>query len=308
VGDCVVNSGTAVHTYRPITQVATRLDSRDVAAIALVIGALGWLYADVLHGLVVQWRTDDNYSHGFLVPMFAAFFVWQRREALRVATTEPALGGVILVAASLLVFLAGTLAAELFLARVSLIGVLAGAVWFLWGAGHLRALAFPIAFLLLMIPLPAIVFNQIAFPLQLVASRAGELVIAAAGVPVLREGNLLQLPTRTLEVAEACSGIRSLVSLLMLAILLGYFTERAISRRVLIALAAVPLAILANAIRVAGTGLASEWIGPAAADGFFHAFSGWVVFLVACAGLMLVQRFLSEDTAPDLSARVSAAS
>jgi exosortase len=264
---------------------------------------MAWLYADVFGGLVEQWRSDDNYSHGFLVPLLAAYFVWERRGALLSTAQRPTIAGVAVVAVSLLVFLAGTFAAELFLTRVSLIGVLAGLVLFLWGPRHLRALTFPLAFLLLMVPLPAIVFNQIAFPLQLVASRAGELVIATAGVPVLREGNLLQLPTRTLEVAEACSGIRSLVSLLMLAILLGYFTERATSRRVVIALAAVPLAIVANAIRVAGTGLASEWISPAAADGFFHSFSGWVVFLVACAGLMVFQRLLSGDAAPCAGAR-----
>jgi exosortase len=145
-----------------------------------------------------------------------------------------------------------------------------------------------------MIPLPAIVFNQIAFPLQLVASNLGETVIAAAGVPVLREGNVLQLPARTLEVAEACSGIRSLVSLTMLGIVLGYFTERRLPERVVLALAAVPIAILANAARVAGTGLASEWISPAAADGFFHTFSGWLMFVVAFASLILVQRAMSR--------------
>jgi exosortase len=127
---------------------------------------------------------------------------------------------------------------------------------------------FPIAFLLLMVPLPEIIFNRIAFPLQMLASRVGEGVIAASGVPVLREGNVLMLPGRTLEVAEACSGIRSLITLLMLAIVVGYFTERRTSVRVLIVLAAVPIAVFANAARVAGTGLTSYWIGPAAAEGF----------------------------------------
>jgi exosortase/archaeosortase family protein len=142
----------------------------------------------------------------------------------------------------------------------SLIGVIAGTVLFVWGTRHSRILAFPIAFLLLMVPLPVILFNQIAFPLQLVASHLGETVIAAAGVPVLREGNVLQLPTRTLVVAEACSGIRSLVSLTMLGIELGYFTERRTPERIALAVAALPIAIVANAARVAGTGLASEWM------------------------------------------------
>jgi len=144
-----------------------------------------------------------------------------------------------------------------------------------------------------MIPLPEIVFNQIAFPLQLLASRLGEAVIAGAGIPVLREGNVLQLPSKALEVVEACSGIRSLVSLLMLGIVLGYFTESRLWARTAIALAAVPIAIVANAARVAGTGLTAEWVSPAAAEGFFHSFSGWLMFVVAFIGLLAVQRLIA---------------
>jgi exosortase len=266
---------------------------RDLA-VAVVLGAgVFLLYSGVLQALAHQWATDDNYSHGFFVLPLAAFFAWERREALRGASRSPSLAGLLLIAASLLVLLAGRLGAELFLTRVSMIGVLAGIVWYVWGREHLRVLAFPIAFLFLMVPLPAILFNKIALPLQLLASRVGETVIAAAGIPVVREGNVLQLPTRDLEVAEACSGIRSLVSLIMLGIVLGYFTERRTGARLLIALSAVPIAIAANAARVAGTGLASELISPAAAEGFFHAFSGWLVFAVAFAGLMFVQRLIA---------------
>jgi exosortase len=263
-----------------------------VVAAALAAGVI-LLYSNVLVSLVRQWASDDNYSHGFFVLPLAMFFAWERRTSWWSATRRPGAGGLILIAASLLVLLAGRLGAELFLTRVSLIGVVAGIVWFVWGREHLRILVFPIAFLLLMIPLPAILFNKIAFPLQLLASRVGETAISAAGIPVLREGNVLQLPTRDLEVAEACSGIRSLVSLLMLGIVLGYFTERRIVARVVIALAAVPIAIAANAARVAGTGLASELVSPAAAEGFFHTFSGWLMFVVAFGGLMLVQRLIA---------------
>jgi exosortase len=223
----------------------------------------------------------------------ALYFAWERRAALRDAAVRPSLFGLITIAGSLLLLVAGSLGAELFLTRVSLIGLVAGTVLFVWGTRHFRILAFPIAFLLLMVPLPAIVFNQIAFPLQLLASHAGETVIAAAGVPVLREGNVLQLPGRTLEVAEACSGIRSLVSLTMLGIVLGYFTERRTPERIVLAVAALPIAIVANASRVAGTGLASEWISPAAADGFFHTFSGWLMFVVAFGCLLLVQQAMA---------------
>jgi|SRR5687767_12801910 len=267
---------------------------RAITAAAVVILAVAATYWDVLAGLARQWSTDDNYSHGFFVVPLALFFAWERRAALSEAPVQPRVIGAFIVAGSLLVYLAGVLGAELFLTRVSLIGVVAGTVAFVLGWRHLRILAFPIAFLLLMVPLPAIVFNQAAFPLQLLASQLGESVIAAAGVPVLREGNVLHLPARSLEVVEACSGIRSLVSLLMLAIVLGYFTERRTGPRIAIALAAVPLAILTNAARVAGTGLAAQWVSPAAADGFFHTFSGWLMFVFATAGLLLLQQTLAR--------------
>jgi exosortase len=263
------------------------------AVIALVLGAaVLWLYRGTLSSLVHQWASDDNYSHGFFVAPLALYFAWERRGALARASVRPGAGGALLLTFSLALWMAGLLGAELFLTRLSLVGVIAGLVWFVWGREYLRVLAFPIAFLLLMIPLPAIIFNQIAFPLQLLASRVGETAIAAVGIPVLREGNVLQLPARNLEVAEACSGIRSLVSLLMLAIVLGYFTERRSSARALIACAAIPIAIAANAARVAGTGIASEWVSASASEGFFHAFSGWLMFVVAFAALLGVQRFI----------------
>ena len=261
-----------------------------LAAALLLAGAVAWLYAGVLPGLVRQWATDDDYSHGFFVVPLAAFFAWERRGALVRAPRQPSAAGLLVLGASLLCFVAGQFGSELFLTRISLVGVLAGLVLFVLGWQHLRVLAFPLAFLLLMVPLPAIIFNHIAFPLQILASRVGETVIAAGGVPVLREGNVLFLPGRPLEVAEACSGIRSLMSLFMLAVVLGYFMETRTPVRVLIALAAVPIAVIANAARVAGTGLASYWISPAAADGFFHTFSGWIMFVVALAGLLAFHR------------------
>jgi exosortase len=283
------------------------LDGRaPLVATGLVVTGLIWVYAPVLAGLVRQWSSDDNYSHGYFVIPLAAYFAWERREALRSAPRQPTAAGAALAAVSLLLFVAGTLGAELFLTRVSLVGVLAGSVLFVWGRAPFRLLLFPMAFLLLMIPLPAIVFNQIAFPLQLLASQVGETAIAAAGVPVLREGNVLHLPARTLEVAEACSGIRSLVSLLMLAIVLGCFTEPRMPARVLLVAAAVPIAILANAARVAGTGLVAEWVSPAAADGFFHSFSGWLIFIVAFAGLLLFQRGIAAARAIGVRARRAA--
>jgi len=226
------------------------------------------------------------------------FFVWQRRQRLAALPVRPSIAGAIIVALSLLVFIAGQLGAEQFLARVSLIGVLAGAVIFVLGWAHARVLAWIFCFALLMIPLPAIVFNEIAQPLQLLASSVAEQSLLLFHIPVLREGNVIFLSSATLEVAEACSGIRSLVSLLTVGIVYGYFTEEKTSRRVILAVSTLPIAVTANALRVAGTGLLAQFAGQAAADGFFHLFAGWLVFMAAVVMLFVLQgglRFASSD-------------
>lgn len=272
--------------------------NRHVASAALLLAGVMWLYGDVMSSLIRQWASDDNYSHGFLIVPLALYCAWERRRLLSAAERRPHVGGLVLVLLSLVIFAIGILAAELFLTRISLVGIVIGTIAFVWGTAHLRLLAFPLALLPLMVPLPALVFNQIAFPLQLLASQVGETTLAAAGIPVLREGNVLELPNTTLAVAEACSGIRSLISLITLAIVLAYFTERRPGARVLIVASAVPIAILANASRVAGTGFASHWFGAQAAEGFFHGFSGWLMFAVAFAGLVAVSRVIQWVSVP----------
>ena len=184
---------------------------------------------------------------------------------------------------------------------------MAGVLLFVCGWPHLRALAFPVAFLLLMIPIPAIIFNHIAFPLQLLASQFGESAMRAAEVPVLREGNVLILANTTLEVAEACSGIRSLVSLLTLAIVLGYFSDPRGWVRTLVALSSIPVAIATNGFRVAGTGIAAHRFGAEVAEGFFHEFSGWLVFVTALVLMLAVQRAILRLAPPGRASAVAAA-
>ena len=261
-----------------------------LAAGGASVAAFAFLYVDVLRKLVSDWANDDNYSHGFLIVPIAAYLVWERRAELIAARPSPSALGLVIVAISLMMLVAGQLGAELFLTRVSLIGVLAGSVLFLYGWEHLRVVWFPLAFLLLMIPIPAIIFNQIAFPLQLLASRFGETVLRLFDVPVLREGNVITLANTQLEVAEACSGIRSLISLLTLGIVYGYFTDKRFLVRLAIALSTIPVAIVANGLRVAGTGIAAYHYGDEAAQGFFHEFSGWVVFVVSLVMLFVIHR------------------
>jgi exosortase len=261
----------------------------------------------VLSKLVTGWSTDDNYSHGFLIVPIALYLAWERRERFWSTPTRPSAFGLVVVLGSILVLWAGLLGSELFLTRISVLGTLAGSVLFLGGWARLRVLAFPLAFLVLMIPIPAIIFNQIAFPLQLLASRVGESTLSAVDIPVLREGNVLILANTSLEVAEACSGIRSLVSLLTLGIVFGYLADERLWVRIAIAASTIPVAIVANGARVAGTGIAAARYGPAAAEGFFHEFSGWVVFIVAFLLMLGLQRVIALLVPPRPASGVAAA-
>ena len=255
------------------------------------------LYAAVLVKLVHQWGTDPTYSHGFLVPPIALLLVWRERDRLRSASSRPSALGLVLIAVSLGLYVLGSLGAELFVTRVSLIGVVAGTVLYVFGWNHLRVVAFPLAFLVLMIPLPAIVFDRATVSLQLVASRMGEDLLRAADVPVLRDGNILTLPTITLEINDACSGIRSLMALLSVAALLGYFSEGARWKRAALAFAALPIAIGLNGVRIAATGLAASRFGPAAAGGAIHTTSGWIVFVLALVVVWALQKTLGSHAA-----------
>jgi exosortase len=283
----------------------SNLKNKTVAAgFVLLAGCFFLLYHTVITKLVHDWRTDDNYSHGFLIVPIALYFVWERRAMLREAVRIPSSWGLVIVLGSMAVLLAGILGSELFLTRVSMLGTIAGAVLFLYGRNYLKILFLPIAFLLLMIPIPAIIFNQIAFPLQLLASRFGEMALTVFQVPVLREGNVIHLANISLEVAEACSGIRSLISLLTLGIVYGYFTDSRVWVRLLLVIGTIPIAIAANGIRVAGTGIAAHFYGPATAQGFFHTFSGWIIFIAAFIMMFILYRIIAW-IAPENKGHVS---
>lgn len=252
-------------------------------ALAAWTGSMVLLYGPVLYKLAAQWQSDPTYSHGWVIAPVALVLAWHQRGRLRHAPRQPSLVGLAIVVASLLVFVLGSLGAELFLTRISLIGVLAGTVLFAFGWAQLRLLAFPLFFLLFMVPLPAIVFDRLAVSLQLGASAIGEQLLRAGGAAVLRDGNVLRLASVTLEVNEACSGIRSLMALLSVTTLVGYVWEPTPWRRVAVAALAVPLAIALNAVRIGVTGFAALHFGPWVAQGTVHEAAGAVVFVVAIA-------------------------
>jgi exosortase D (VPLPA-CTERM-specific) len=247
----------------------------------ILLAAIVALYAEILYRLGSHWNADPNFSHGWLVPPFSFYVVWQMRQRLWNTPPSPHWFGLLVVVGALAQMVVGVLGAELFLSRTSLLFLLAGMIIFFWGWRHLRMLLFPWAFLFLMVPIPKIIFNQIAFPLQMFASKLATAQLELFNVPVLREGNVIQLPGMALEVVEACSGIRSLMSLVTLALIYGFFLESSLWRRALLALGAVPIAVFANAFRVTGTGLLGQYWDPDKAMGFFHDFSGWIIFVVS---------------------------
>src|ERR1035438_233188 len=250
----------------------------------LLIAVLIALYGPTMVRLVRQWNSDADYSHGFLVPFLSAYLIWQRRDKLAQIVRLPSNWGLAVVFGSLGLLFLGSLGAELFLTRISIIATICGLIVYFSGWRLLRALAFPLAFLLFAVPIPTLIYNEIVFPLQFIASRFATSVLEMLNLfPIMREGNVLIMPGMRLEVVEACSGIRSLMSLLALAAGYGYLAEKSVPVRWFMFLAMIPLAIISNGTRVMITALMTNYIGPKAAEGFMHEFSGWVIFVVATA-------------------------
>ena len=249
-------------------------------------------YAPILYRMGVQWANDENMGHGFFVPVLAGYIVWQRRAALLATPRQPNGWGLVLVVWAALQALVATLGAELFTARLAFLIALWGTVLYLGGTRWIKILLFPLMLLVFMIPIPAIIYAALTLRLQTLASELGEIMIGWMGIPVLRAGNTLQLPSQTLDIAEACSGIRSLLSLGFLSLIYAYFTDKRVWMRWALLLATIPIAIGANGIRVAVTGLLSE-INTELARGAYHEAEGYIVFVVALAALIMTHRLLS---------------
>ena len=282
---------------------ATKTHWRALAIAFAIIFA----YATVLVKLTRDWWFDENYSHGLLIPFIIGIILWLERDKLSSEKLRPNLWlGGLAIGFALLALWAGVAGAELYTQRLSLLLIIAGIVLYFFGNRVLSLLFVPLVLLFLSIPIPAIVFNRIAFPLQLFASQCAVWSMNMLGIPVLRQGNIIELKplnafeTKKLEVVEACSGIRSLMTLITLAVVFAYFSRPRSSsnqtgskgryswlrsytfwRSAILVASAIPIAILTNAARVSGTGVLSHYYGTQVADGFFHSFSGWVVYIVA---------------------------
>ncbi len=253
----------------------------------LTLPLLALTYATILPDMAAQWGDDPNYSHGYLVPLISAWFLWQRKDDLRAAPIQPAHTGLAVVLLGLLMLVAGIAGTEYFTMRASFIVVLTGIVLYWYGWEVLKIAALPLAFLLFMVPLPYIVYDAIAFPMKLFVAKFSVAALQGMGVLVWREGNIIQFPNVVLEVADACSGLRSIMSLGAFTVAYSFLFLRAPLQRLIVILFAIPCAIAANMVRVIGTGLLAQHYGEAAAEGFFHEFAGLGVFILAVAMIFL---------------------
>ena len=257
---------------------------RTVLAFALAT-TIGVVYSGTIAGLWREWVSSPDSSYGLLLTGVALVSIWARRaDVLRAMTATPAATpGFLVLAAGLLLYLAGQLGADVFLTRVSLVVVITGTFWFAAGSAAVRVIAAPLLFLLIAVPLPALVVNAITLPMQLTASRIAEHTLAAGGMAVFRDGNVLELPSASLEVAEAAQT--------------GPAKAGLIWRRVAIVAAAIPIAIVVNGLRIAATAVATEMWGADAATGAWHTFGGWITFIVSVAILNGLDRAMTQDDA-----------
>jgi exosortase len=250
------------------------------------------LYYQIIFFMVKAWYTDSDYSHGFLIPFISAYIIWTNREKIFTIRIKPDNLGILVLFLGLSVYILGITGAEFFTMRFSMIPVILGIVYYLCGREMVKSVLLPVGFLVCMIPIPEILFNIVAFPLKLLAANIATNIIQFVSIPVVRDGNIIHLTDMSLEVADACSGIRSLMSMIALGVAYAYLFQKSMLKRTILVLCIVPITIITNVARVTGTGILSHYVGPSAASGFFHEFAGIVVFLVAFAMFISVATIL----------------
>jgi exosortase len=270
----------------------------------LLSGLVVIMYAPVLSSMARQWWDDPNYGHGLLVPVFVAYILWRERARWHTVSVRASDYGLPIMLLALGLFILGMLGAELFTARVSLLILISGIIVFLMGWQVLRSIAFPIGYLFFMIPLPTLVYYQLTLPLQLWASRLGAHGLVLLGVHTVREGNLLILPDATLEVVEACSGVRSLLSLVAAVVAYGYLAEQRTWKRCLLVVLAIPTVILSNGLRLVATGVLSIVFGPEVDSGPVHAALGLAFFVLAFLSILGSHSLLRRLTSQRIPAAV----
>jgi exosortase len=270
-----------------------RISWVTLGQIGAVVVLLSLLYTGVMADLAKDWWNEPNYSYGMLIPPLALYFAWAGRKSTLAIPRFRDIRGVFLTAVACIFYATGKLGSEFFLPRISLVILLGGLIWTFWGINRLRSLYFPLILLATMVPLPVIIYNWLSAPLQLLASEVATSVAQVFGVSVYRDGNLIILANLSLGVEEACSGLNSLSSLIIASLILGYLDMNRSAIRWMLVLLSVPLAIGINIVRVAGTAILADQ-HQEFARGFYHSFSGWLVFVFGFAALYAISGLLKR--------------
>ena len=265
-----------------------------IGMLSLLLVALGIVYWPIVVPMAKQWAADDNYSHGFLVPLIAGYLAYLRRDELLAAEVRPSNYGLAIICFGLFMLLLGWIATEYFTMRSSLVVIVAGSVLYLLGWEIFKILLAPMAYLLLMVPIPAVIYDAAAFPLKLFVTKVSVLALKAMGIIIWQEGNILMFPNITLEVADACSGLRSIMSLLALGAAYAFVLHTKTRDRVILILGTLPIAVFTNCLRVIATGVLAQYFGSAAAEGFFHEFAGFFVFFGAVVMFVVLGALLKR--------------
>ena len=258
-----------------------------------LLALLAILYGGVFRGMSADWLQEETAAYCILVPPIAVGVAFSRRKQIAALAAEPNLWGLTLLAGGCLLFLLGIAGADEFTQRISFLAVLTGLIWTFWGAARLKALAFPLGLLATMVPLPGLLNDRIAVPLQLLASQAASTILQMAGKSVYVDGNILQLSSTTLGVAEACSGLSSLSALFIGSLLVGFLNCRSIAARLVLVACSIPVAVVVNILRVTGTAVVADY-DERYATGFYHTLSGWLVFLIGYLALWYLALLFSR--------------
>ena len=253
-----------------------------IILISLIVIAI---YFQAIIEMVTQWWDDSNYSHGFLIPIVSIYLIWQKKEDFQNIIQKKSNLGLIIILLGAMIYIVGTAAAEFFTARFSLVVIIFGIILFYFGKEFIKELWFPILFLLFMIPIPYVIYYSVTFPMQIISSQAASSFLQLIGLDVVRQGNIINLPNYSLEVVEACSGLRSLMTLSALGAAMAYMTQKNTLSGIFLFLLSVPIAIGANVFRIVITALGAHFISPKLAEGFLHEISGLMVFLVGFLSL-----------------------
>lgn len=271
---------------------------RVIATAALLVCLFLLAYWGPLTSLVGEWYTDEDYSYGFLIPVITLYLIWERRRELALTPVSINWWGGVFFMLFLFAGAYGILGSSPSAVRPSIPFLLLSIVLFCFGLQYFKRLLFPLGFLIFMIPLPTIVESAITVPLKLISTKLGGLILKIFGISVFIQGNVIDLGVIQLQVVDACNGLRYILPLLALGVMFAYFFEKTLWKQVILVLITIPISVFTNGLRIGATGILAQKYGPSVAEGFFHSFSGWIVFMFAFVLLVAIEFILRKTGKP----------